>query len=75
MGEYEIVRGMLLRIGREVSGKAPLARAALGWARQERRWLLGDKKEEGALAWRELHRRLEAERRTEAKRRSLDGSA
>ncbi|MET0308373.1 MAG: AAA family ATPase [Sphingomonas sp.] len=50
MGEHEIVRGMLLRIGRGLSASASLAKAILEWAEPHRSWLTGSETEE-ALEW------------------------
>lgn len=46
---------MLLRIGREVPGTSPLAKAVLGWARSNAQWLFGTPVK--ALGWAELRRR------------------
>lgn len=40
MQEYEIVRGMLLRIGRGVPASAPLAAAVMDWVAPHAAWLL-----------------------------------
>ncbi len=58
MGEHEIVRGVLLRIGREVPGTAPLAKAVLGWARPHARWLIGERAGRARLGWSELRAAL-----------------
>ncbi|MGY4395620.1 transitional endoplasmic reticulum ATPase [Sphingomonas sp. UYAg733] len=39
MDEHQIVRGMLLRIGRGVAASTPLAQAVLQWAEPHRTWL------------------------------------
>ena len=54
MQEQEIVRGMLLRIGRDVPGTSPLAKAVLAWARPHARWLLGAGSGKTRLSWRDL---------------------
>src|ERR1044072_9469888 len=41
MDEHAIVRGILLRAGEGASATSPLAKALLGWARQNGAWLIG----------------------------------
>lgn len=53
--EHDVVRAMLLRAGREVPGTSPLAKAMLGWARTNARWLFGVPVK--GLGWTELKRR------------------
>ncbi|RYE03486.1 MAG: AAA family ATPase [Sphingomonadales bacterium] len=54
MQEHDVVRAMLLRIGREVPGTAPLAKAVLGWARPHADWLLGKRDAKARLGWQTL---------------------
>lgn len=75
MGEHAIVRSMLLRIGREVPGTAPLAKAVLGWAREERRWLLGECADKPRLAWRDLRAGLAKAAPRDEAARPLDVAA
>ena len=53
--EHDVVRAMVLRAGREVPGTSPLAKAMLGWARTNARWLFGAPVK--SLGWTELKRR------------------
>jgi len=52
MDEFQIVRGMLLRIGRGLSASAPLAKAVMEWAAPHAGWLLPAR--EGKLTWAKL---------------------
>ena len=52
--EYDVVRAMLVRAGRDVPATSPLAKAVLGWARAHARWLFGAPVPK--LGWRELKR-------------------
>lgn len=52
MDEFQIVRGILLRIGRGVSASTPLAKAVMTWAGPHADWLLPDRK--GKLTWLKL---------------------
>ncbi|MEG3180195.1 AAA family ATPase [Sphingomonas sp. LT1P40] len=52
LDEHDVVRAILLRIGRDTPGTSPLAKAVLGWARPNAKWLLGKRAER--LNWREL---------------------
>lgn len=54
--EHDVVRAILLRTGREVPGTSPLAKAVLGWARTNARWLL--RAPVKSLGWTELKRRV-----------------
>lgn len=56
--EHDVVRAILLRAGREVPGTSPLAKAVLGWARTNARWLFGAPVK--SLGWTELKRRAPA---------------
>lgn len=56
--EHDVVRAMVLRAGREVPGTSPLAKAMLGWARTNARWLFGAPVK--SLGWTELKRRAPA---------------
>jgi hypothetical protein len=59
MHEHDVVRAMLLGIGRDMPGTAPLAKAVLGWARPHARWLLGTRADK-TLGWRELRKGVAA---------------
>ena len=59
MHEHDVVRAMLLRIGRDTPGTAALAKAVLGWARPHAGWLLGEPPKRQAFGWRELRTGLE----------------
>lgn len=61
MQEHDVVRAMLLRIGREVPGTAPLAKAVLGWARPNADWLLGKRDAKARLGWQALRTELAGE--------------
>ncbi|MFN4095405.1 MAG: AAA family ATPase [Sphingomonas sp.] len=50
--EYDVVRAMLVRAGRDVPATSPLAKAVLGWAKAHARWLFGAPVRK--LGWREL---------------------
>jgi len=63
MDEFQIVRGMLLRIGRGVSASAPLAKAVVEWAKPHADWLLP--RREGKLTWQKLLAGIEAVRPAE----------
>jgi SpoVK/Ycf46/Vps4 family AAA+-type ATPase len=54
MHEHDVVRAMLLRIGRDTPGTAPLAKAVLGWAKPHAEWLLGGRVDKARLGWRDL---------------------
>ncbi|PAX07713.1 AAA family ATPase [Sphingomonas lenta] len=64
MTEHDIVRGLVLRIGRGVPASAPLAAAVLEWAEPHLDWLLagsaldGDGDGDGAAKWDRLLARL-----------------
>ncbi|MGH6617698.1 AAA family ATPase [Sphingomonas sp.] len=71
MEEHEIVRSVLLRIGRGVSASAPLALAALQWAEPHRAWLTATKlgkagpdKAPPPLKWKALLKAVAAARPT-----------
>lgn len=55
MNELDIVRSILLRLGRGIPASAPLARAVLAWAQPHRAWILRDKAKKGKrLGWKQL---------------------
>lgn len=60
MDEHEIVRGVLLRIGRGVAASAPLAKAVRAWVRPQAGWLIG--RASARLRWAELLAAVEAAR-------------
>lgn len=61
MDEFDIIRSLLLRIGRNTAGTTPLARALLDWARGEQGWLMHGTPR-GRLGWRALLAALETPR-------------
>ncbi|QNQ08898.1 AAA family ATPase [Sphingomonas alpina] len=63
MDEYQIVRGMLLRIGRGVAASTPLAQAVLQWAEPHRTWLMATPaKADKPLRWKTLLKAVAAAR-------------
>ena len=63
MDEFQIVRGMLLRIGRGVSASASFAKAVMEWAGPHADWLLPDR--QGRLTWTKLLAGIEEVRATQ----------
>jgi len=61
MDEYEIVRGLVLRIAADMAASAPLAKAVRQWAQPHRRWLTGEAGE-GKFGWRAVQAALRADR-------------
>ena len=65
MDEFNIVRSLLLRIGRGLPASAPLARAVIEWAQPHADWLLaGPRADDGALDWEALLAGLGAAKRS-----------
>ncbi len=72
--EYDVVRAMLVRAGRDVPATSPLAKAVLGWAKAHARWLFGAPVPK--LGWRELKERVTQEHApAEAPARALEMTA